>query len=159
MARLQGAHRCLLPCLVAAALSLAAAPVSAALYKWLDSNGHWVYSDQPPPPNVKSEQIKGAPPPANPNAAKEPAQKESEFRKRQTDKTTAADKTAREKALADRRTEACTQVKRQIAELDNTSISLYRLNEKGERETLDEAGRARERAKLDAFAKENCQGV
>jgi len=159
MVRSQRLHRCLLSCLVAGGLSLAAAPASAALYKWLDANGHWVYSDQPPPPNVKSEQIKGAPPPANPNAAKELAQKESDFRKRQTDKTVAADKGARDKALADRRTEACTQVKRQIAELDNASISLYRLNEKGERETLDDAGRARERAKLDTFAKENCQGV
>ena len=43
-----------------AALALAiarglAAPASAALYKWTDANGRVVYSDQPPPGNVKIE--------------------------------------------------------------------------------------------------------
>ncbi len=38
----------------------------AALYKWTDAQGRIVYSDQPPMGNVKSEQLRGPPPPANP---------------------------------------------------------------------------------------------
>ena len=45
-----------------------------------------------------------------------------------------------------------------MSELENTNVTLYRLNAKGEREVLDEGGRTRERAKLDAYVKENCKG-
>ena len=31
----------------------------AALYKWIDANGRVVYSDQPPPGNVKAEIVAG----------------------------------------------------------------------------------------------------
>ena len=48
--------------------------------------------DQPPPGNVKSEIIKGPPPPANPNAAKEMATKELEYRQRQLEKAEAGAK-------------------------------------------------------------------
>jgi len=136
-----------------------AAPAHAALYKWVDANGRTVYSDQPPPASVKSEVLNGPPPPANPNAAKELAQKEAEFRKRQSDKADAASKSAKDKALQDRRSAACVEVKRQLTELGDSSMALYRLNEKGERELLNDEGRARERAKLQAYGAQNCGGT
>ena len=59
-----------------------AATGAAALYKWTDASGRIVYSDQPPPGNVKSEILKGPPPPANPNAVKDLANKELEYKQR-----------------------------------------------------------------------------
>ena len=58
-------------------------PVAAALYKWTDANGRVVYSDQPPPGNVKVDTLAGPPPPANPNAVKELASKEADAKKQQ----------------------------------------------------------------------------
>ncbi len=64
---------------LAAALAIVALPAAAALYKWTDANGRVIYSDQPPPGNVKVESINAPPPPANPNAAKELAAKEADL--------------------------------------------------------------------------------
>jgi len=70
----------------ALALALCAAPATAALYKWTDASGRVVYSDQPPPGNVKVETLQGPPPVANPNAVKDLANKEMEFKQRQLEK-------------------------------------------------------------------------
>ena len=56
---------------VAIACAVAAGSAGATLYKWTDANGRVVYSDQPPTGNVKVEIVGGAPPPDNPNAARE----------------------------------------------------------------------------------------
>ena len=50
-----------------------------------DASGRVVYSDQPPTGNVKVEQIQGPSARSNPNAGKELATKEAEFKKRQLD--------------------------------------------------------------------------
>ena len=76
---------------LAALLPLAAPPAVAALYKWVDANGRTVYSDQVPP-GVKAEQVGAAPPPANPNAAKDLANQDAEFRKRQMERADDAKK-------------------------------------------------------------------
>ena len=68
-------------CAIGAVL-LAAAPAIGALYKWTDANGRVIYSDQPPPGNVKVETINAPPPPDNPNAAKDLANKEVELQKK-----------------------------------------------------------------------------
>jgi hypothetical protein len=66
-----------------AAVLWIAGPATAAVYKWTDANGRVIYSDQPPPANVKVETLNAPPPPANPNAMKELAQKDAELRQRQ----------------------------------------------------------------------------
>ena len=76
---------------------------SSATYKWVDANGRVVYSDQPPPGNVKAEIVQGAPPPANPNAVKELAAKEAEFKKRQIDAVDNAKKVDAQRAERRRR--------------------------------------------------------
>ena len=68
-------------CAIGAVL-LATAPAGGALYKWTDANGRVIYSDQPPPGNVKVETINAPPPPANPNAVKDLANKEVELQKK-----------------------------------------------------------------------------
>jgi hypothetical protein len=141
-----------------AALLLAAgyaAASAAALYKWTDAQGRIVYSDQPPQANVKTEQLRGAPPPANPNAAKELAQREADFRKRQADAEKAAAKAGKDSANSADHAESCAQARGQLKQLAESQLAIYRYNEKGEREIMDEDARGRERAKLNAWVRDN----
>jgi len=125
------------------------------LYKWTDANGRVVYSDQPPPPNVKSETL-AAPPPGNPNALKELLQKM---------RVAAAAGPARRSreeggaggADAQTRRAQCTQVQGQIGQLSASQELVYRYNEKGERVVLDDAARRAEREKLEAWVRDNCR--
>lgn len=140
---------------LAAVVALAlAAPASAALYKWVDANGRTVYSDQPPPVHIKAELISGAPPPANPDAVKEMANREAEFRKRQADKQEDAKKVERSRADAQKLATYCAQVRTQAEGLRRADVAMYRLNEKGERVVLDEAARVAEANRLDALLRE-----
>jgi len=55
--------------LLLASLCLSAAllqtPATAEIYKWTDDNGKTHYSQVPPPGKIETEEIKGAPPPAD----------------------------------------------------------------------------------------------
>jgi hypothetical protein len=147
------------PSLSAFVLALVAigytAGASAALYKWTDAQGHVVYSDQPPNADVKTEQLRAAPPPANPNAAKELAQRDADFKKRKADAEAATAKAAKEQATSEQRKESCAQARGNLKQLTESQLALYRYNEKGEREIMDDDARARERAKLNAFSRDN----
>lgn len=138
---------------VLAAIALAT-PAVAALYKWTDENGRTVYSDQPPPAHIKSEVMGGAPPPANPDAVKDMANREAEFRKRQMDKAEDTKKSEKSRAEAQKLATFCTQARVQAAGLRRADVAMYRLNDKGERVALDEAGRRAEADKLEALARE-----
>jgi uncharacterized protein DUF4124 len=127
----------------------------AALYKWTDAQGHVVYSDQPPSGNVKTEQLRAAPPPANPNAAKELAQRQADFQKRQADAAKSAEKTGKEQANAAQIAESCANARGQLKQLSESQLAIYRYNAKGEREMLDDDARAKERAKLNAWVRDN----
>jgi Skp family chaperone for outer membrane proteins len=140
---------------VSLAVALYATTATAALYKWTDAQGRIVYSDQPPQGNVKSEQMRGAPPPANPNAAKELAQHEADFKKRQADAADAAAKAGKQRADVQTLTENCTQAKAQLRQLAESQLAIYRYNDKGEREVMDEDARGRERAKVNAWIRDN----
>jgi hypothetical protein len=139
-------------CLLAVVLPSSAA---AALYKWTDAQGRTVYSDQPPSTSAKTEQLRAPPPPANPNAAKELAQREAEYRKRQTESEEAAAKADKERGNVAKRAEACAQAKNQLRQLGESQLAIYRYNEKGEREVMDDDALGRERAKINAFIRDN----
>jgi Skp family chaperone for outer membrane proteins len=143
---------------VAAALACAVAlPAGAALYKWTDANGRVVYSDQPPTEaSIKAERLNAAAPPANPNAAKELAQKDVELKKRQADRAEAAARTEKDRAARDRRAEECSQIASSIKQLAWGQVVIYRANEKGEQVPMDEAARQKERGRLEALQKEHC---
>ncbi|HVF63998.1 MAG TPA: DUF4124 domain-containing protein [Casimicrobiaceae bacterium] len=142
-------------CALLAILGAVTVPVaSAALYKWVDANGRTVYSDQPPTGNVKSDLVNPAAPNANPTAAKELAQKEAEFRKRQTDKADDAKKAEKAQSDKDKLTLFCNQARVQAAGLRRTDVPMYRLNDKGDRVVMDEAARKAEIARLDQLVKE-----
>ncbi len=149
-------HRwALVGCVVAGTLVPVGAG-SASLYKWTDASGRVVYSDQPPPSNIKSEMLKGPPPPANPNAAKDLANKELEYRQRRLDKAEADAKADKDRVAAREREENCAQVKGQMQQLAESQIVLYRINEKGERVPMDDVARRAEREKLGKWLRENC---
>lgn len=147
--------RATLPALALSLAAIFASSAQAALYKWTDAQGHVVYSDQPPLANVKTEQLRGAPPPANPNAAKELAQREAEFKKRQDDAAKAETKASKDRATSAEHAENCTQAQAELKQLTESQLAVYRYNEKGEREIMDDDARAKERAKVNAWIRDN----
>lgn len=138
--------------------TLLVAPAQAAFWKWVDSNGHVVYSDTQPAANVKAERVNAAPPPANPNAAKEMANQDAELRKRQTQRDEDAAKSEKARADAARRQESCAQTRGQLKSMQNTNTAYYRFNEKGERVLMDEGMRRKENERLEAYLREQCPG-
>ncbi|MGA8033568.1 MAG: DUF4124 domain-containing protein [Casimicrobiaceae bacterium] len=136
-----------------------AGAAAAALYKWTDAQGRTVYSDQPPPSDVKSRQLPPAPPPANPNAAKELAQQEAAFRKRQADQDQTLAKADKARAADEQRRQGCAQAESNLRSLGESQVTIYRYNAKGEREAMDDAALARERARLTAWMRDNKCGT
>lgn len=140
---------------LALACAAEAAEAAAALYKWTDAQGRTVYSDQPPPPSVKSVQLSAPPPPADPNAAKELAQKEADFRKRQADDAQALSKSDNARATDEQHSQNCAQARSNLRQLADSQMAIYRYNAKGEREAMDGAARAQETARLAAWMRDN----
>ncbi len=133
-----------------------ALPTWAALYKWTDSNGVVVYSDQPPPGNVKVETIAGPPPPANPNAPKDLANKELDLKKQQTATADTAKKAAQQKADAERLASSCRDARAELTTLAADQILLYNINEKGEQVLMNDEARKKRRATVESFLKTSC---
>lgn len=142
--------------IAAVGCAMLAAPVGAALYKWTDANGRIVYSDQPPVGNVKVETIAGAPPPSNPNAVREMATKEAEFKKRQTDAVEKEKKTDALRVENAKRAEQCQRAQLQIKQLSAEQVALVRYNEKGEMVVVDDSMRQKERTEIQQWIQANC---
>jgi hypothetical protein len=140
---------------VAAGVLMLAFPAAATLYKWTDANGRVVYSDQPPPGKTDVKTLQGPPPPANPAAAKELATKELEYKQRQLDIAKASEKADKDRATSKQLTENCTQVKGSLDQLGSDQVTLYRVNEKGERVAMDDSARRAERDRLVKWMKES----
>jgi len=123
----------------------------------IDANGRVVYSDQPPSAaSVKAETLAAPAPAANPNAAKELAQKDADLRKRATERTEAAAKAEKDRTAKEQRAEECTRMANTIKQLSSTQFTIYRANDKGEQEEMDAAAKQRERARLEGLQKEHC---
>jgi type IV secretory pathway VirB10-like protein len=145
----------------------------AEIYKWKDKDGKIRYSDTPPPSNIKQETLRGkkvvkssaqaplvsaetAKPPPIKEGKKEAISKEEDAaKKRQTDaeadKKTKQEKEKQEAAKA----ENCKTAK---ANLENYTQGghIYKINEKGEREYVSDAGLAEGKAKAQQDIDENC---
>lgn len=142
--------------LLALSLCALAVPAAAALYKWTDANGRVVYSDQPPPGDVKTQVMPGASPPSNPNAVKDMANKDLELKKRAKDAAEKEKKDETARADLAKRNEQCTRVEGQIRQLAAEQLALVRVNEKGETVYVDDATRRKEREDLATWQKQNC---
>lgn len=156
--RWSGLRHAALPVALAVVLGTlgAAAPAWGALYKWTDANGRVVYSDQPPPGNVKVDKLAGPPPPANPNAVKELAGKEAESKKLQLEAAANAKKTGQQRADVERRADVCRDARAELTRLAADQVLLYSVNEKGETVFMNDADRRRRSESLDTFLKANC---
>lgn len=147
-------------CAALVVVALSAIPAWAATYKWTDANGRVIYSDQPPPGNVKVESLAAPPPPANPNAAKELANKEAELAAQKKQRAEADAKSAKVSADANQRREQCGRVRGRILALQsNENVVLYQTNEKGEQVLMNQAARAREIETASTWIRQNCNNT
>lgn len=148
--------------LLALAALLTALPADAQ-WKWRDKDGRITVSDRPPPREVPDKDILSRPTlpsrpaaaPAGP-AASAPApvaasasapptalEREVQARRRAVEEEKAAKAKADEERNAARRAENCRQARNQLAALESGQ-RIARTNDKGEREVLDDQGRAQE---------------
>ena len=143
---------------VALAIALAPAIEAATVYKWVDANGRVVYSDQPPPTNIKSEVVKPAPPPANPGAAQELSDLEQADRQREKKRKDEAKVADKARADYERRREACVNALAQQKMLQERKDILYRFNEQGEKVLLSDDVKREEFERLQQVVRDNCPG-
>ena len=143
-----------LPVALLALGALLVGPAAATTYKWVDANGRTVYSDQPPPGNVKTEVVGAAATASNPDAVKDLANREADFKKRQMDRAEDAKKAEKARAENQKLAGFCEQARAQVAGLRSVDLVMFRLNEKGERVQLDDAARKAEADRLDALMRE-----
>ena len=164
--------RILLVGAAACAVSLSA----LAQWQWVDQSGRKVFSDRPPPPEIPEKNIlrqggKASPAPAEVRSestegvskAASPASpqasgmdKELLEKKRKAEEAEAAKRKAEEEKAALVRRDNCERAQRGKANLD-AGIRIFRTNAKGEREVLDDAGRAAELQRLQATMESECK--
>jgi Domain of unknown function (DUF4124) len=169
----------LLPLILAAlALTVVSGLSQAEIYKWKDKDGRVRYSDTPPPSNVKQESMTGkkkvaapngnAPlsPVANPATAAVPAvmpkdveppmsAEDAAARQRQQNAETEKRNKQEKEAQAKLKAENCTAAKANMQTYTQGG-RVYKMNEKGEREYMDENGFKAGREKAQQEINENC---
>ena len=124
-------------------LFLVAAPAIGQITKWVDTQGQVHYSDQLPPTEAKQPKqldITNRPTSAPSVQPKSTAEKELDFRKRQTEAADAQTKKDKEAADAKVKQENCEKAKSSLRSLQDGGRS-YHLNAQGERVYLDDSGR------------------
>lgn len=142
-----------------------------AQWQWVDDTGRRVFSDTAPPLSVPEKNILKRPgshaqpasppaPAAAPNETLEAPKLSTrdgalEARKKQAEEAEQAKKKAEEERQAKLRAENCERAQRAKATLDS-GIRLATTNAKGEREILDDAGRAAEAKRLDGIIRADC---
>ncbi|MDO9071839.1 MAG: DUF4124 domain-containing protein [Rubrivivax sp.] len=146
---------------VLAALVLAlATPLAHAQWKWRDKTGQINASDRPPPLDVPEKDILARPTPvpefrrvfpaapASAASAAEPLRppsgdRELEARRRAAEQEQAGKAKAEEERLATQRAENCRRARGHLTAMESGQ-RIARVNDKGEREVLDDRARADE---------------
>ena len=136
---------------------LCAAGIAGAqnLYKWVDENGKVTYSDQPPIGKVKSQETLKILGPANPGAAKQMYDQDSQLKKRQDDAAKKQADTAKKEQLDSARRESCTRARGEMRALRD-NVPMVKLTESGERVVLDQNAREEEAKRLETYVEEYC---
>ncbi len=166
----------LLPLLLATlALTAVSGLSQAEIYKWKDKDGKVRYSDTPPPSNVKQESITGkkksvsttgkaplapvdgaAVVPAIPKGNAPPINLEdSAAETRQRNAEAEKNNKLEREAEAKRKAENCNAAKANM-ETYTQGGRVYKMNEKGEREYLDDSAFKAGREKAQQEINENC---
>jgi cell division protein FtsN len=132
----------------------------SAQWSWKEDNGRVVYSDRPPPPEIKASQIlrqptvqAPAPQPAAPAAAGDPAkaaggpktiaERDMEFRKRQQERADTERKAQEEQQKSAAKATECERARGYLRSLED-GMRITRTDASGNREFLDDAERAQE---------------
>ncbi len=161
---------CALLVAVGAAVSLPA----VAQWKWRDKGGQVQYSDLPPPAGTPEANILQRPPPsasARPgataasgaaSAASAPplvpklGDPELDAKRKQAEDEEAKKKKIEENRVAATQTENCARARSQLAALEQGQ-RIVRYNAKGEREYLDDKGRADETQRVRSVIASDCK--
>lgn len=160
-----------LPVAALIALAVMVSPVHAQ-WKWRDKDGQINASDRPPPKDIPDKDILGRPgtetrrslpaaaasaaAPAASAAPKTALDREIEARKKAAEQEHAAKAKAEEERQAALRGENCRRARGQLAALESGQ-RIARVNEKGEREVLDDKGRASEMRQARAVIASDCR--
>lgn len=141
---------------------------ASAQWQWVDKDGHRVFSDRPPPANVPDKNILKRPggrgaaaAPADPAETAAPAapagvDKSLAEKKKQADAADAAKRKADEERNARIRAENCARAQQAKAGVE-AGGRMTRINERGEREFMDESAIAAESQRLQGLINENCR--
>ena len=149
--------------------------VASAQWQWIDKSGRKVFSDQAPPPEIAADKILKRPGPRGRSVDAQPApetaaaaaaapalpkvtgkDKVLDEKKKQMDAAEAEKKKAQEEKVAAMRAENCTRARSAKATYD-TGVRISRVNDKGEREILDDKQRAAELKHLDGVIARDCK--
>lgn len=148
---------------------------SLAQWQWVDKDGRKVFSDRAPPADIAPKNIltqPGAkvivPPstgeaaaPVSPSPVKPAAPRLSgkdaqlEAKKKQAEEEENLKKKAEEENLAKTRADNCERAKKALATVQS-GVRISLINPKGEREFMDDAGRATEAKRLQGIADSDC---
>jgi len=147
-----------------------------AQWKWRDKNNQVQYSDLPPPQGVPEASILQRPAAANRRvlsavaassaqaaasaasglAAPKGVEPELEAKLRKEEQEKAAKSKAEAEKLAAQKADNCSRARTQLRGLDQ-GLRVARVNEKGERELLDDKGRAEEAARNREVINADCK--
>ncbi len=149
--------------------------VAQAQWQWMDKDGRKVFSDRAPPSDVPEKNIlkrpagspRAAAPAAAPEAAPAPAtpaaaaagagvDKALQEKKKQAEAAEAAKRKAEEERTAALMAENCNRARQAKVAFDS-GARINRVNERGEREIMDEAAMAAESQRLQGIMNENCR--
>lgn len=144
---------------------------AAAQWKWRGVNGQIQYSDLPPPPGVSDKDIlqrpgsntlRGAPSAAAPaSAASAPLlapkglEPELDAKRKKAEQEQAEKIKADEQRVAAAKADNCRRAREQMRSLDS-GMRMARINEKGEREVMDDKMRAEEMKRAREMADADC---
>ena len=162
--------------LVLSVLSVFAAGAQAQVYKCVDAGGKTTYLQSPCPAGAKSTAISRTAPPAPPQSEpaasaggadkagkaakasgpKSAAELEQDFRKRKQEEEKAREKEQQKLAETKAREENCRNSRLQIINLESGARQ-SRIDEKGERQFLDEAGVEKEKANARRLVDQWCK--
>jgi hypothetical protein len=146
------------------ACSFVSSQAGAAIYKWVDEKGVTHYSESPPS-SQKTQEVQTAPAAAPAGNAKSqqkelsPQEVEIDFRRRRLEAAEREQKQTDDANAAKRkialRKEACIDARNYLEDLES-HVPVYRLNERGERDYLEDKDRPASGAKAKKAIAENC---
>lgn len=161
--------------LLLAGLSLVNTTAQAGMqWKWRDPSGAIQYSDRSPPPGTPESAILARPSASKSHAANKPQEAASEAsapalapaakasdseldaKRKKAEEEKAAKQKVEDEKLAKQRADNCQRARSYQRSLQD-GIRIVRANAKGEREVLDDKGRAEEMQRTNETIQSNCK--